>query len=35
MDDIQGAFDLFSSGREGVWKVALYPDTMAPAAAHC
>ena len=29
LDDITDAFDLFSSGREGVLKVALYPDAQA------
>jgi threonine dehydrogenase-like Zn-dependent dehydrogenase len=27
LDDIEAAFDLFSSGRDGVLKVALYPDS--------
>jgi threonine dehydrogenase-like Zn-dependent dehydrogenase len=29
LDDIEAAFDLFSSGRDGVLKVALYPDSRA------
>jgi len=28
LDDIETAFDLFSSGREGVLKVALYPESQ-------
>jgi hypothetical protein len=28
LDDIQEAFDLFSHQRDGVLKVALYPDTV-------
>jgi alcohol dehydrogenase len=33
LDDIDAAFDLFSSGRDRVLKVALYPDACALAAA--
>jgi threonine dehydrogenase-like Zn-dependent dehydrogenase len=33
LDDIEAAFDLFSSGRDRVLKVALYPDTHALAGA--
>jgi hypothetical protein len=28
LDDIQEAFDLFSHQRDGVLKVALYPDAV-------
>jgi threonine dehydrogenase-like Zn-dependent dehydrogenase len=33
LDDIEAAFDLFSSGGDRVLKVALYPDTHALAGA--
>jgi threonine dehydrogenase-like Zn-dependent dehydrogenase len=33
LDDIGDAFDLFSSGRNGVLKVAIYPDSSALASA--